>query len=83
MKIANVTVTHRDVCNKGFLPLENEPIYNLIKCNAVFLDLPKPWEAVTFAAQVLYDGGRICCFSPCIEQVQKTHEELKKRGYDD
>ena len=36
-----VTATHRDVCSEGF-GLEN-------KADAVFLDLPHPWEVIKHA----------------------------------
>ncbi|ESO07143.1 hypothetical protein HELRODRAFT_191074 [Helobdella robusta] len=69
----NVVCKHRDVCRDGF-DLESV-------ANAVFLDLPKPWLAVPFAKQSLIPGGRICSFSPCIEQVQKTCTALAANGF--
>ena len=43
-----VTVRHRDVCAQGF---------ELCKeVDAVFLDLPAPWECISFAKQVLRPG---------------------------
>ena len=71
-----VTVHHRDVCNDGF-GLENV-------ADAVFLDLPSPWKALSSAKQALKkEGGRICSFSPCIEQVQKTVNEMTQLGFTD
>lgn len=70
------TVYHRDVCNNGF------GVENL--ADAVFLDLPSPWKALQSAKQALkYEGGRICSFSPCIEQVQKVTLELTQLGFTD
>ncbi|XP_060551920.1 tRNA (adenine(58)-N(1))-methyltransferase catalytic subunit TRMT61A-like [Ruditapes philippinarum] len=70
----NVTVTHRDVCQDGF---QLDHI-----ADAVFLDLPKPWEVIKSAKQALkLEGGRLCSFSPCIEQVQKTCETLTQHGF--
>ncbi|XP_064622729.1 tRNA (adenine(58)-N(1))-methyltransferase catalytic subunit TRMT61A-like [Lineus longissimus] len=70
------TVRQRDVCSDGF-DLEDV-------ADAVFLDLPKPWLAIPSAKKSMKpSGGRICCFSPCIEQVQNTCEELNNNGFTD
>eukprot|EP00038_Savillea_parva_P008302 m.176067 g.176067 ORF g.176067 m.176067 type:complete len:316 (+) comp14104_c0_seq1:219-1166(+) len=72
-----VTVTHADACEDGFGLAD--------VADAVFLDLPKPWLAVEHAKRALRRevGGRICTFSPCIEQVQRTCTALREGGFVD
>ncbi|KAG8987429.1 tRNA (adenine-N(1)-)-methyltransferase catalytic subunit trm61 [Tulasnella sp. 427] len=70
-----VTVSHRNVCKTGF-DLEDA-------VDAVFLDLPAPWEAIPAAKQALKktQSTRICCFSPCAEQVLRTVSALNDSGF--
>jgi tRNA (adenine57-N1/adenine58-N1)-methyltransferase len=71
-----VTAQHRDVCAQGF----NVP--NGI-ANCAFLDLPAPWEAIPHLPLVFSRKrvSRVCCFSPCVEQVLSTHSALRKFGF--
>ncbi|KAF9506271.1 hypothetical protein BS47DRAFT_1378142 [Hydnum rufescens UP504] len=70
-----VTLSHRNVCKDGF-GLKDA-------VDAVFLDLPAPWDAVGHAKVALKKDqiGRICCFSPCIEQVLRTVTALNEAGF--
>jgi tRNA (adenine57-N1/adenine58-N1)-methyltransferase len=69
-----VTVRERDVVGQGFPVVEGG-------ANAVFLDLPAPWSVVESAARALQHQGRLCSFSPCIEQVQRTCLRLDALGF--
>lgn len=72
---ATVTATCRDVCNDGF-GLDGV-------ADAVFLDLPSPWLAIAHAKRSLRRDrlARIACFSPCMEQVQRTLTVLLEEGF--
>ncbi|XP_047137120.1 tRNA (adenine(58)-N(1))-methyltransferase catalytic subunit TRMT61A isoform X1 [Hydra vulgaris] len=66
-----VTCKCADACADGF-SLED-------KADAVFLDLPSPWDAIPHAIKTIKkSGGRLCSFSPCIEQVQRTCDVLRQ-----
>jgi tRNA (adenine57-N1/adenine58-N1)-methyltransferase len=69
-----VTVRHRNVCARGFPVIEGG-------VDAVFLDLPTPWEVVESSKNILVAGGHFCSFSPCIEQVQRTCLALSARQF--
>eukprot|EP01071_Lankesteria_metandrocarpae_P002478 Lankesteria_metandrocarpae@DN2352_c0_g2_i1.p1 len=49
--------------------------------DSVFLDLPRPFDVVAHSARCLKTGGRFVSFSPCVEQVQKTAEQLRKHEF--
>ncbi|KAI8994158.1 tRNA methyltransferase complex GCD14 subunit-domain-containing protein [Trametes punicea] len=70
-----VTLTHRNVCKDGFTVVDT--------VDAVFLDLPAPWDAVEHAKKALCKDRvtRICCFSPCMEQVLRTVSALNDAGF--
>ncbi|KAJ3306672.1 tRNA (adenine(58)-N(1))-methyltransferase catalytic subunit trmt61a [Kappamyces sp. JEL0829] len=74
-----ITSLHRDVCKDGF-GLEDA-------VTSIFLDLPSPWECIErpdFKATFMKNRlGKICCFSPCVEQVQLTCKALKLAGFVD
>ncbi|XP_029680231.1 tRNA (adenine(58)-N(1))-methyltransferase catalytic subunit TRMT61A [Formica exsecta] len=71
-----VTLKKRDVCLEGF----GEELKH--KVDAVFLDLPHPWLAIEHATVALKQiGGKLCFFSPCIEQVQRTCAKLICEGF--
>ncbi|KAL2417674.1 tRNA (adenine(58)-N(1))-methyltransferase catalytic subunit trm61 [Exophiala dermatitidis] len=57
------------------------------RANAIFLDLPAPWEALPhltrkgLSALDPNETVHICTFSPCIEQVQKTVSCLRQHDW--
>ncbi|PWN37834.1 tRNA methyltransferase complex GCD14 subunit [Meira miltonrushii] len=72
-----LSLRHRNVVKNGF-GLEGV-------ADAVFLDLPAPWDAIPHAAEAMRKDvpTRICCFSPCVEQVLKTVAALRKAKWTD
>jgi len=70
-----VTATHRDVLSLGFDMTD--------AADAVFLDIPAPWDAIKHAKRALKKDRvtRICSFSPCMEQVQAACKALKDNGF--
>lgn len=56
-----VRITHRDVCKNGF-----ELSDQSYTADAVFLDLPAPWEAVPHLSPHLAQITRLCCFCKSI-----------------
>jgi len=74
----SVTVYHRDVIELGF----PESIDHT--ADAVFLDIPAPYKCIGHVKRALkLNGGYFCNFSPCIEQTQKTCDELRKEGFNE
>lgn len=73
-----VTCTHADVCDSAWSFTKYVPAAT---ADALVYDLPSPWLAVPAAAEVLKPGGKLCSFSPCIEQVSKTCKELARHGF--
>ena len=65
---ARVTSLHGDVCSPGwqYSNLTHESV------DAAIFDLPQPWDAVRKVAPYMRAGGRLCTFSPCIEQIART-----------
>ncbi|KAK1833307.1 tRNA methyltransferase complex GCD14 subunit-domain-containing protein [Podospora conica] len=88
-----VQLTHRNVYEGGFLINDNQSP----EAEAVFLDLPAPWEALPHLSRRRPDDASddwvsplhpkksayICTFSPCIEQVTKTVSALRRLGWVD
>jgi len=69
--LSRVQLAVHDV-RKGF------PVQNTV--DAVFLDLPDPWNTVGHVYSVLKASGRVIVFQPTVNQVEKTASALKRHG---
>ncbi len=67
LNVENVTCYHRDVYAEGFSCTLAENTIESDYADAVFLDLPKPFDAIVHAKKILKRNGKVCTFSPCIE----------------
>lgn len=71
-----ISVSVGDVVANGFPGVSDGSV------DAIFLDLPMPEKVVAEAYRALVDGGRLCCFSPCMEQVERTRKAMRaSRGW--
>uniref|UniRef100_A0A0V0J4F0 tRNA (adenine(58)-N(1))-methyltransferase n=2 Tax=Schistocephalus solidus TaxID=70667 RepID=A0A0V0J4F0_SCHSO len=77
-----VQVKQLDVLTEGF-PIAGSP-YNPEGVHAVMIDLPEPWVVIPRLSNCFStSGGRVCIFSPCIEQVQKSCNALRSSNFAD
>lgn len=68
--------------NERIVPLKELPKIQFDRfADAVFLDLPSPELVVPHADKVIKRGGRLCSFSPCIEQIQATAKAMAEFNY--
>ena len=54
---------------------------DLHEIDFALLDLATTWEAIPKVVKNLSPNGKICCFSPTIEQVKKNHRVLKENQF--
>lgn len=62
----------RDVANDGFLQTN---------VDAVFIDVPEPWDIVPKAYAALKNGHHLVSWSPNVEQVKRTIEVLHTHNF--
>ncbi len=68
----NYEIIHRDVVKDGF---------GEFRFDALFIDLPEPWEAVSRAREAILPGGAWVSLSPNMEQMKKTALTLREEGF--
>ena len=54
-----------------------------LKADAFLLDIPDPENALTTAMDALKSGGRLCCYLPTFNQVERCHCALDRKGFKD
>ena len=69
-----------DNCSVELMNICEEDL-NLQEIDFVLLDLATTWEAIPKVVHSLSSNGKICCFSPTIEQVKKNHRVLKENHF--
>jgi tRNA (adenine57-N1/adenine58-N1)-methyltransferase len=50
------------------------------KYDAIFLDIPDPWEAMESCSRLMKNGGSIITYSPNFNQTEKTVMAMEKHG---
>jgi tRNA (adenine57-N1/adenine58-N1)-methyltransferase len=79
--LSNVRCVHRDATRPGGAAFQ--PEVERGAADAVFLDLPQPWDALASARACLRACGVLCSFSPCVEQVMRVCALLTELGFED
>jgi tRNA (adenine57-N1/adenine58-N1)-methyltransferase len=49
--------------------------------DAIIIDIPNPWAAISHSFKALKVGGYLCTYSPLISQVENTVKEIKKYSF--
>lgn len=52
-----------------------------VKYDSIVLDVPEPWNVVNSLSKNVKNGGKICCYTPTYNQMEKTVIALKKSGF--
>lgn len=78
----NVTLLNEDIlkfCRKT--SLYRDTLFKSL--DAILLDMPNPWLLIPLVTSqnFIKNSCRICCFLPCIEQVQRTIFALKENHW--
>jgi tRNA (adenine57-N1/adenine58-N1)-methyltransferase len=68
----NVEFTCADVAQTGFTHSE---------VDAIFIDVPEPWEIVPKASEALKGGHHLVSWSPNVEQVRRTIDALQSHNF--
>ncbi len=68
----NVEFTLRDIAQEGFID-------NAV--DAVFIDVPEPWNIIHHAYKILNGGHPAGILSPNIEQIQESHRVMEETGF--
>ncbi|GFE54818.1 tRNA methyltransferase complex GCD14 subunit [Babesia ovis] len=74
-----ISAYDRDAYSPGAFLVDNEVYESSI--DAVFFDLPSPWDALDNAKTVLKNFGKLVTFSPTIEQSQRMSLALSESGF--